>query len=219
MLEDLVGGEVGLAALARGLAGGLHERAVVAAVPAQPGDRDEDLGRVGHHPGSARRPRGRASRTRRRPRTAGPGRLRWPPAGRSPRRRRARRLAPRGPVPGGPAGVSTSGSLPIVSTVTSGGPGDSPAHAVERVLARRPRRRAPCPRPAARPCAPLRSSLLGHQILPPRSRLSAVTSTDRTIIVSISTPRATVTPSSHEEYERQGCQGQEGRGEHASRPT
>ena len=40
----------------------------------------------------------------------------------------------------------------------------------------------------------VRSSLLGHQILPPRSRLSAVTSTDRTISVSSRTPSATATP-------------------------
>ena len=39
------------------------------------------------------------------------------------------------------------------------------------------------------------SSLLGHQILPPRSMLIAVTSTERTIIVSRMTPRATATPS------------------------
>ena len=40
------------------------------------------------------------------------------------------------------------------------------------------------------------SSLLGHQILPPRSRLSAVTRTDRTMSVSSMTPSATATPSS-----------------------
>ena len=47
-LEDLVGGEERLAALAGGLARGLDERAVVAPVAAQLGDRDEHLGGVGH---------------------------------------------------------------------------------------------------------------------------------------------------------------------------
>ena len=39
-----------------------------------------------------------------------------------------------------------------------------------------------------------RDRRLGHQIRSPRSRLSAVTSTDRTMIVSISTPIATQKP-------------------------
>ena len=50
-LEDLVGRQERLAALTGGLAGGLDERAVVAPVAAQPGDRDEDLGGVRHHTG------------------------------------------------------------------------------------------------------------------------------------------------------------------------
>ena len=42
----------------------------------------------------------------------------------------------------------------------------------------------------------LRASLLGHHIHRPRSRLSAVTSTDRTMIVSSRMPNATAKPSS-----------------------
>ncbi len=47
-VEDLVGGEVRRAAVPLRLTRGLHERAVVAAVPAQPGHRDEHLRGVGH---------------------------------------------------------------------------------------------------------------------------------------------------------------------------
>ena len=53
-LDDLVGGEVRRPALALEVPGRGDERAVVAPVAAQPGDRDEHLGGVGDHAWSAR---------------------------------------------------------------------------------------------------------------------------------------------------------------------
>ena len=50
-VEDLVGGEEHRLPGALEVAGRRHEGAVVAPVAAQPGDRDEHLGRVGHDPG------------------------------------------------------------------------------------------------------------------------------------------------------------------------
>ena len=86
--------------------------------------------------------------------------------------------------------------------------GQSPNNAERRVRGITPRdapslasdvvrpRRSPRPGLVSSTLLGPRSSVLGHQILPPMSRLIAVTRTDRTIIVSSMTPSATATPSS-----------------------
>ena len=125
-VEDLVGGEVRRPPLARGVPRRLDERAVVAPVPAQPGDRDEHLGGVRAHAGVARRPPGRRRGPGRPRRTAGPAPRHGRPAAPSPRPGRERHRARRARAPGVPVPASPRPCLTVSQQAAGGASAGSP---------------------------------------------------------------------------------------------
>ena len=189
--------------------GVLHERAVVAAVAAQLGDRDEHLGGVRDHPGSAGADQpGVAdlggSRGQSRSRSS-------PAAARSTVASSTSRAAPRSARASARRTCWGVGCSLIRLRLASRPPAGAAGPATGRCSDRDGRRLVlRCPAPPGGTTGGLRSSALGHQILPPRSRLIAVTSTDRTMIVSSRTPSAIGRADLGEEHERH-------RGEHPER--